>query len=83
MGYFFNVIYGDYDRVNELHYYNGIKKNEDEKFEGIKLVLSNIGINNIRKCTLDSISENPNEDYFYIEDLPLWLKVTNHGYKLS
>ena len=61
MGYFFNVIYGDYDRVNELHYYNGIKKNEDEKFEGIKLVLSNIGINNIRKCTLDSISENPNE----------------------
>lgn len=24
-----------------------------------------------------------NEDYFYIEDLPLWLKMTNHGYKLS
>ena len=93
MGYFFNVIYGDYDRVNELHYYNGIKKNEDEKFEGIKLVLSNIGINNIRKCTLDSISENPNEDYFYIlngfetfnivtkdighDDLPLDTKLRN------
>ena len=93
MGYFFNVIYGDYDRVNELHYYNGVKKNEDEKFEGIKLVLSNIGINNIRKCTLDSISENPNEDYFYIlngfetfnivtkdighDDLPLDTKLRN------
>lgn len=24
-----------------------------------------------------------NEDYFYIEDLPLWLKITSYGYKLS
>jgi hypothetical protein len=66
MGYFFNVIYGDYDRVNNSHYHNGIKKDEDEKFEGIKSILSGIGINNIRKCSLDSISENPNENYFYI-----------------
>ena len=66
MGYFFNVIYGDYDRVNDVHYYNGTKKNEDEKFQFLKLMLSNIGIDNVRKCNLDSISENPNENYFYI-----------------
>jgi hypothetical protein len=66
MGYFFNVIYGDYDRVNDVHYNNGNKKTEDEKFQSLVLLLSSFGINNVRKCTLDSISENPNEDYFYI-----------------
>jgi hypothetical protein len=66
MGYFFNVICGNYDRVNDSHYYNGIKKNEDERFEEITLMLSSVGINNVRKSNLDSISENPNENYFYI-----------------
>jgi hypothetical protein len=66
MGHFFNLIYGDYDRINHIHYHNQIKKSNDEKFESIKSLLTNVGVKNIRKCTLDSISENPNEKYFYI-----------------
>ena len=66
MGHFFNLIYGDYDRINHIHYHNQIKKSNDEKFESTKSLLTNVGVKNIRKCTLDSISENPNENYFYI-----------------
>jgi hypothetical protein len=66
MGHFFNLIYGDYDRINHIHYHNQIKKSNDEKFESTKSLLINVGVKNIRKCTLDSISENPNENYFYI-----------------
>jgi hypothetical protein len=66
MGHFFNLIYGDYDKINHIHYHNQIKKSNDEKFESIKSLLTNVGVKNIRKCTLDSISENPNEKYFYI-----------------
>lgn len=66
MGYFFNLIYGNYDRVNEIHYQNQTIKTEEVKFEYVKSLLNNIGVNNIRKCTLDSVSENPNENYFYV-----------------
>ena len=50
MGYFFNLIYNNDDKIYDFN----------------KSFLTDIGVVNIRKTSLDFVSENPNESFFFI-----------------
>ena len=61
MGYFLNILSGDYEDIDEKYYYQ-IRESKEHKFNKIKNVLESIGIDNIIEC---HNIENKNENYFY------------------
>lgn len=48
------------------HFFNLIYNNDDKIYDFNKSFLTDIGVGNIRKTSLDLVSENPNESFFFI-----------------
>jgi hypothetical protein len=62
MGYFLNIILEDLDNINDA---KQKKLAFDEKHDYLKKLFESKGFNNIRYSNLESIGENPNENYYY------------------
>jgi hypothetical protein len=62
MGYFLNVICGDFDNIDNLHYLNRQKPSIEEKNNYLSGLFN---FSRIRYSTINAVGENPNENYYY------------------
>jgi hypothetical protein len=80
MGYFLNIICDNLDNLNDVHYVNGIKPTDNERYDYVLNLLTSIGIKNIRRANVDDNAENVNENYYYflthIKDIDYFTDTT-------